>query len=177
MHLSEPLLQHILSQLKTIEAYDILNITNPDQTTARDFNICLSASDSILYFLLGNYTLSHLHQQKSKPEWILNILLNLNDPAFFTQKPSEIIKQSGYSHSRFSELFKKYTGVSLADYIIHQRLQYAANLLVQSEKTILDICTLAGYDSYSCFVRLFKKQFNVPPLKYRQLNQQTVLTP
>jgi len=86
------------------------------------------------------------------------------------EKQNEKIKNSGYSHSRFAELFKKHVGISLVEYMINKRLNYAADLLSTTNKSTLEISSLVGYDSYSCFVRLFKKQFNVSPIQYRQHN-------
>ena len=61
-------------------------------------------------------------------------------------------------------------GISLVEYMINKRLNYAADLLSTTNKSTLEISSLVGYDSYSCFVRLFKKQFNVSPIQYRQHN-------
>ena len=171
LHLSGSMLKNMLEQLKTIEIYDILRRTAPSQKSNEDFSTCLSVCNSILHFILGTYALQDLKQsQHNIPEWLLNLLLDLNDPNFFNQKPSEIIKQSGYSHSRFSELFKGYIGVSLVEYMINQRLNHAADLLVTTNKSTLEISSIIGYDSYSCFVRLFKKQFSLSPIQYRQAN-------
>lgn len=169
-HLSEPLLQHLLKQLKTIELYDIINTTTNNQENCKELDTCRSIRDSILLFLLSNYATDKLSQnQTDKPNWILDILLQLNSPSNFVLKPLDIIKRTGYSHSRFSELFKQYVGVSLSDYMIEKKLQYATNLLTNTNKSLLDICYTVGYDSYSCFVRMFKKRFGISPLKYKQL--------
>ena len=166
---------NLLEQLKTVEIYEILNKTTPSEKNLQNFNTCLSSCDSILYFLLGNYSLKNLKQTRTDmPEWLLNLLLDLNNPNFFSLKPSEIIQQTGYSHSRFSELFKSYMNTSLADYMIKKRLQYASNLLITTNKTTLEICTIVGYDSYSCFVRLFKKLYSLSPLQYRQLHRKQI---
>ncbi len=169
VHLSNSTLNHIIGQLKTIEVYDILAKTSPSKKNTQNLNLCLSVTQSILHFLLGTYLLKDLTlSQTDHPVWLIDLLYNLNSPEFFTQKPNEIIKNSGYSHSRFSELFKKHVGVSLVEYMINKRMNYASDLLSTTNKSTLEISSLVGYDSYSCFVRLFKKQFNVSPVQYRQ---------
>lgn len=171
VHLSNSTLNHIVSQLKTIEIYDILASTSPSEKNAQNLELCLSVSQSILSFLLGTYLLKDLSlSQTDHPAWLMDLLHHLNRPEYFAQKPNEIIKNSGYSHSRFAELFKKHVGISLVEYMINKRLNYAADLLSTTNKSTLEISSLVGYDSYSCFVRLFKKQFNVSPIQYRQHN-------
>ena len=170
-HLPNSTLNLILNDLKIIETQDILsqqmNSTVPN-TNARDS--CVSICEAILHFLLARYVITTINtvDNSNNERWIANLLYNLNDPLYFSKAPIEIIKNSGYSHSRFSELFKKHVGVSLVDYMINKRLDYAEDLLISTKKTTLEICTIIGYESYSCFVRMFKKKFELSPQQYRK---------
>ena len=60
---------------------------------------------------------------------LLDILKNLQSPAFFTQNVSDIIAQTHYSHSQFLKIFKQYTGIPIVQYISRLRIEYAAELL------------------------------------------------
>lgn len=171
IHLSNSTLNHIVSELKTIEVYDILAKTSSTEKNKQNLSACVSVTHSILHFLLGTYLLKNLElSQTDQPKWLVDLLYKLNSPNYFAQKPNEIIKNSGYSHSRFAELFKKHVGISLVEYMINKRMSYAADLLSSTDKSTLEISSLVGYDSYSCFVRLFKKQFKISPIQYRQHN-------
>ncbi|MEG2018450.1 MAG: helix-turn-helix domain-containing protein, partial [Clostridium sp.] len=44
---------------------------------------------------------------------------------------------------------------------------YAANLLAHSDKEIIDITFEIGFNSLGNFYNLFKKQYGISPLKYR----------
>lgn len=64
--------------------------------------------------------------------------------------------------------FKLYTGMRISEYINNLRVKYAAERLVLSDDTILDIAYEAGFESISTFRRAFLKKMDVSPNKYRQ---------
>lgn len=77
----------------------------------------------------------------------------------------------GYSSYHFHRLFKKETGLSLYDYIQQQRLIQASMLLKYTNLPILEIAYQSKFQSQESFTRAFKKTFQLPPKKYRTLNQ------
>ena len=132
---------------------------------------CVNIKRSILHFLIGQYLLQELHQTKeSFPPWIYKLLSILQDPENLSLSVDELIKMTGYSHSHFSTLFKKYTSSSLIDFLMNKRLEYASELLTKTDKTTLEICMAIGYNSYSFFLKNFKKKYGVTPLQYRKKN-------
>ena len=54
-------------------------------------------------------------------------------------------------------------------YLARWRLQLAARLLQTTRKTILQVAAEVGYESEAAFSRAFKREFDVPPAKYRML--------
>jgi len=67
-----------------------------------------------------------------------------------------------------SHLFKKVCGFSLKDYIVLQRISKAKDLLVQSNASILNVCTSSGFGNVNHFIRIFKKYEGMTPNKYRK---------
>lgn len=170
INLSNSTLNMIINQLKTVEVHYELSKINTSIDNIKISDVCISVCNSILNFLLNTYILRNFELSPQQPQWIIDILTKFKSPEYFTKKPIDIIKNSGYSHSRFSELFKKHVGMSLIDYIVNKRLSYASDLLLTTDKSTLEISTIVGYNSYSCFVKLFKKRFNVSPIQYRKQN-------
>lgn len=64
-------------------------------------------------------------------------------------------------------LFKQETGITINDYLIKLRIEYAKELLEKPEMKLYDICGAVGYTSPSYFSRLFKKQTGFSPSEYR----------
>jgi transcriptional regulator GlxA family with amidase domain len=69
-----------------------------------------------------------------------------------------------------AERFAQLLGEGPLTYLARWRLQLAARLLQTSRKTILKIASEVGYESEAAFSRAFKREFAVPPAKYRKLN-------
>lgn len=67
-----------------------------------------------------------------------------------------------------SSLFKKEIGVSVTEYITSSRMKLAAKLLLQNpDLNLVSVSEQVGYEDPYYFSRCFKKQYGVPPSKYR----------
>ncbi|MBE7011432.1 MAG: helix-turn-helix domain-containing protein [Ruminococcaceae bacterium] len=65
------------------------------------------------------------------------------------------------------QFFKKHTGITLVSYIRKIRLNYAARLLITTNKKISDISEESGFNSLSTFMRNFKSEYGVLPVDMR----------
>ncbi|MDR0288243.1 MAG: helix-turn-helix transcriptional regulator, partial [Clostridiales bacterium] len=53
-------------------------------------------------------------------------------------------------------------------YIIDQRMEKAASLIIESNLPICQIASLVGYDKPSNFTAAFKKKYGVVPKQYKK---------
>lgn len=65
--------------------------------------------------------------------------------------------------------FKIQTGYTIHNYIIQKRL-IKAKELIKKGISITDVCIRCGFNDYSNFIRMFKKEFNVSPKGYYKNN-------
>ncbi len=79
-----------------------------------------------------------------------------------------VSQMAGMSPVAFSRFFKTRTGKSLSEYIIDVRLGYAANLLIDTNNTVAEICYDCGFNNLSNFNRIFKKKKNCSPKEFRE---------
>ncbi len=75
---------------------------------------------------------------------------------------------AGMSPSAFSRFFKLHTGRNLSEYIIDIRLGYAARMLVDTARSISEICFSCGFNNLSNFNRIFKKKKGCAPSEFRE---------
>lgn len=73
-----------------------------------------------------------------------------------------------YSKYHLHRMFTDTVGITLHDYIQRRQLTEAAKLLVLSEKPIIEIALIAGYESQQAFTSIFKSMYKQTPLEYRQ---------
>lgn len=73
-----------------------------------------------------------------------------------------------YSKYHLHRTFTNTVGVTIHDYIFRRQLTEAAKLLVFSEKSILDIAMMCGYESRQAFTAAFKDMYKLPPGKFRE---------
>lgn len=72
-----------------------------------------------------------------------------------------------YSKYHLSRLFVDTVGLHINEYIKRRQLTEAAKLLIFSEKPIIDIALLCGYQSQQAFSSAFKSMYKAPPAEYR----------
>lgn len=72
------------------------------------------------------------------------------------------------SRPYLSARFKAESGMSLTDFILHEKTEEARRLLCYTEKSILHISSYLGFSSQSHFSRVFKKYSGYSPAEYRE---------
>ncbi len=76
-------------------------------------------------------------------------------------------KRFGYSEYYFMKLFKKYTGITLTEYVNNFRLNVAGKQLIDSDDAVVDIAYQVGFNNISYFNKQFKSVYNTTPKQFR----------
>ena len=81
---------------------------------------------------------------------------------------SDLCERFQLSKNALYKLFNEEFGGTVNEYIVKKRLSAAQNMLKKnSELNVTEIAMLCGFSDYNYFIRAFKKQFGITPLKYR----------
>ena len=86
---------------------------------------------------------------------------------------NQLAELVGMAPSAFSRFFKLRTGKTLSDYITDIRIGYAARMLVDTQRSIAEICYDCGFNNLSNFNRIFKKKKNCSPKEFRDNYKKT----
>lgn len=81
----------------------------------------------------------------------------------------EMAKKSGYSVSRFSEIYVKMYGSSPINDLIAQRIALAKKLLISGQTSVMGVSRACGFNSVGYFFRCFKKETGYTPGEYARL--------
>ena len=80
----------------------------------------------------------------------------------------ELAKIACVSPAYFSSIFKRYNGVTLFEYITQKRVDYAIQLIKTSNKSLMEIATLCGFNSSTSFNKAFSRITGLAPSYYRK---------
>lgn len=80
-----------------------------------------------------------------------------------------ISKSIGYSKFYLNRIFTEHTGITMYKYLQSRRLTAAAEKLVKSDKSIMQIAYEAGYDTQQSFSFAFKQIYLCSPNIYRKI--------
>jgi len=80
---------------------------------------------------------------------------------------ASLAKEAGVSRSVLAERFRFYLDESPMAYLTRWRLQLGAQMLASTNHSVAQIAPEVGYESEAAFNRAFKRQFKVPPARFR----------
>jgi AraC-like DNA-binding protein len=100
--------------------------------------------------------LALLHKQPSHP-WTIASLAN----------------EVGLSRSVLAERFRHYLSDTPMGYLTRWRLQLAAQALTSTSNSVAEVAGDVGYESEPSFNRVFKREFGVPPARFRSQSRST----
>lgn len=80
---------------------------------------------------------------------------------------AKLAQAAQLSEYHFSRLFKRATGLSPSHYFIRLRIARARQLLLETERSVIDIGLEVGYSSPSHFSQVFRREVGVTPSAYR----------
>ena len=81
---------------------------------------------------------------------------------------AELARETGLSRTVFSERFRHFLGVAPMTYLTRWRLRLGARALAATSHSVAQIALDAGYESEAAFNRAFKREYGLPPARYRK---------
>jgi len=81
------------------------------------------------------------------------------------EKAAEIVHMTP---NAFCKYFKKLTRKTFMETVIHYRLNYATQQLIQTDKSISEISFDSGFGDVSHFYKMFRSKMQLSPLNYRK---------
>ena len=117
-------------------------------------------------------TITRVHSSErdsaGAPPWLKQIIGEMSKPENIEQGIACVAKKRGYNARLLNKTLERCYGVKSGEYSTGLRLNYAANLLANTDIDVLSISLQVGYGSLSYFIKLFKKRYSVSPLQYRK---------
>ena len=109
------------------------------------------------------------------PNWLFKLKSEMEKKDNFVLGINKMYELCERTPEHLSRSFKKYFNESPTDYITNLRLNYAANLLSNSDEDITNIAMDCGFENLSHFYHLFKKKFDSSPKEFRLKYQKLII--
>ena len=93
---------------------------------------------------------------------------DLADARYFEPLPvDDLARAAGLSPAHFSREFRRAFGETPHQYLLTRRLERAAALLQNTDRSVADICFTVGLRSVGSFTTSFRRVYGVSPTAYR----------
>lgn len=133
----------------------------------------LDAKTSILELLFNYFLRLDNTNVLSENQVVTKIIYFIQKGNHFTDKITldEIAEYVGYSKYYTSSIFHKQYGITIQDFIINQRIEYAKKLILETNYSMTDIIVECGFSSISNFYSKFIDRVGCSPLKFKKINK------
>jgi AraC-like DNA-binding protein len=135
--------------------------------------IMKSASDTLFRIAIFNLLTTYFPIIPSKnsvpiPDWLTVVSIEMLKKPNFTEGLTALYRLSDKSIEHVSRSCRKYLNKTPSQLVNEIRLEYAAHCLIETDASIVDICTDIGFDSLSYFYHLFQAYYGVTPRQLRK---------
>lgn len=104
-----------------------------------------------------------------------NLRLTILAQPYKEYSPEQIAASMGISASYFQHLYTDFFGISFRADLIGLRIEYAKDLILNTNLTMEKIAEMSGYNSEVHFYRQFKKHAGMTPAACRQMSSPHVI--
>jgi AraC family transcriptional regulator, dual regulator of chb operon len=115
------------------------------------------------YFLSSNLTKSPIPS-----DWLELLCNEMRKKEHFTEGMPALLRLSGRTHEHVCREMKKQLGTTPTDFINLFRLEFATNLILNTDSKISDIAIDAGFEALSHFFHLFRRMHGMSPSEFRR---------
>ena len=123
---------------------------------------------TLLVNVFTNYFMNYSSNTSNVPLWLEMTYEKMKNPKNFIAGMERMYEISGKSREHLCRSLKEYYNTTPSVLVNDLRLEYCANLLINSNLSVTDICYSCGYDNLSWFYKVFCQKFGVTPAKYRK---------
>ncbi len=114
---------------------------------------------------LNQYNINETNQ--NLPQSLIDILDYINNNFAYIKNINQLSNDLHISVTTLERYFKRYLFTSPKRYLEDRKLSKSCMLLRQN-KSVTEACFESGFEDYSHFITIFKRNFNTTPLKYKK---------
>lgn len=159
--------------VKHLSEYLIREIYNWDENSIDMINFYLSQILITITRIFCDNVYQHLKDTKEKSShYVMYKLLRFIDREYISlTSVKEIAERLSYSESYLQHLFKERMGITIKEYLIKKKINFASELLITKSLSVEQITEQLNFSSSHVFRRLFKQYTSYSPSEYKKINK------
>ncbi len=130
---------------------------------------------TILNIITRQFPMTLAHTHTDVPIWLQWLLLEMQKRENFVEGLPAMHRLADKSQEHICRCCRKFLKRSPTQVVNEIRLRHAARMLVEDERSIIDVCHETGFENLSNFYHLFKKQFGTSPKLFQQAGDRAPL--
>lgn len=167
--LSAPLSPYtVLSNIERNSLESKMKFVNSINSNSED-EVCLYLK-KLLMSIFCDYFRAEKSQTKPPadiPLWLLNTIESMKQVENFSKGIPQMVQLSEKTIEHLSRSMKKFYNTTPSNFVNDLRLNYVANLMVNSDLSVADACFESGFQNISWMNVKFKEKFGITPTQYR----------
>ena len=149
---------------RMVSLFEELNTVNWQDKTTLKIRARVILTDIFTRFF---YDVQSEHGE-AMPTWLSRLTQAMEKPENFAAGIDRLSELSKKSDKHISRNLKKYFDMTPSEYVNSLRVNYASNLLINTNTPVIDICYICGFQNLSYFYRVFKRTYNLSPGDFRK---------
>jgi AraC family cel operon transcriptional repressor len=121
----------------------------------------------LLDIFVRYFSNNQISTSENVPYWFENMCEQMRKLSNFSEGIGQMEKICRKSREHIARCMRKYKGITPTEFINDIRLNYIANMLLNSNVPILDLCFESGFKNVGWFYTLFKDKYGASPAKFR----------
>lgn len=126
--------------------------------------------DDVEYLASTFYNLENNHKAEGRITKVCDFIYTNYREQIKIDEVAELVKMNKASFCRF---FKKNTGKTCVNFINDLRINFASNLLLNSNNKVFEVAFDSGFQSLTHFNKMFKRKMNKTPIEYQRAFSKT----
>jgi AraC family transcriptional regulator len=123
--------------------------------------------ESLVLALLAQVSTSRVTDTRDAPAWLAIARARLDEALGTEISIGEVAREAGVHPVHLARVFRKFVGISPAEYLRQRRLAHARALLCETRRPLSDIALTCGFVDQPHFSTAFRRAYGVTPLAYR----------
>ncbi|MFB8377727.1 helix-turn-helix domain-containing protein [Paenibacillus taichungensis] len=128
----------------------------------RELSLRVRLEALLSQILISSYSLKGTSESSSSTKSVSTIIAYLNDHITESIKLDDLSAAFYISKHHLNKMFRRATGTTVGNYVIHKRVIMAQNLISQGQ-TANSAASAVGFHDYSSFFRAYKKVLGYAP--------------